>query len=116
MIVADASVGASAILKTEKMPTYTYKCLKCKRIIDVFHSINFTLTECPHCGGQLQKILTPNAGIIFKGTGFYDTDYKKKSGGNGDRKKIEKKTTKKDEVSKTEKQSKGNKHLKRSKK
>jgi len=65
------------------MPTYRYKCLKCKKEFEIFHSITTTIKKCPYCGGKLEKVITPNAGIIFKGSGFYETDYKRKGNGNG---------------------------------
>lgn len=56
------------------MPTYTYKCQKCGNINDVMQKITEDpLTEC-ECGGSLNKVIHP-AGIIFKGSGFYKTDY-----------------------------------------
>jgi hypothetical protein len=39
--------------------------------------------KCPECGGNTKKLIGAGAGIIFKGTGFYETDYKRKSGNNG---------------------------------
>ena len=65
------------------MPTYRYKCLRCKKEFEIFHSITTTIKKCPYCGGKLEKVITPNAGIIFKGSGFYETDYKRKGNGNG---------------------------------
>lgn len=56
------------------MPTYTYKCQKCGNINDVVQKItDDPLTTCD-CGGPLNKVIHP-AGIIFKGSGFYKTDY-----------------------------------------
>lgn len=65
------------------MPTYEYRCLKCKRIFEIFHNVFSSIRKCPHCGGRLEKLITPNAGLIFKGSGFYQTDYKRNSDGNG---------------------------------
>ncbi len=62
------------------MPTYDYKCLDCGYIFEEFQSITDTpLTECPKCRGQLKRLIGSGAGPIFKGTGFYHTDYKMKS-------------------------------------
>ncbi len=92
------------------MPTYEYRCQKCKEVFEIFHSIATLVTKCPHCGGRLDRLITPNAGLIFKGTGFYQTDYKRKSDGNGngskrtkDKVEKEKKTEKVKEESKTNK-------------
>ena len=64
------------------MPTYTYKCKKCGAEQDVFHAMSAKpKVACAACGGACVKQLGTGAGIIFKGSGFYETDYKKKSGG-----------------------------------
>lgn len=62
------------------MPTYTYRCKKCKFEFDVFKKITDDSTElCPECGGYSEKLVSVGGGIIFKGNGFYITDYKKKN-------------------------------------
>jgi len=56
------------------VPTYDYRCRECGRITEVIHSmLEDGPTTCPHCGGQLRRVLHPT-GIIFKGSGFYRTD------------------------------------------
>ncbi len=61
------------------MPTYEYKCLKCKKKFDHFQSMtDKLLTKCIHCRGKVERLIGAGAGIIFKGSGFYATDYKKK--------------------------------------
>lgn len=62
------------------MPTYTYECKKCSHTMDVFHSMNETpKVKCEACGStRMVKQLGVGAGIIFKGSGFYETDYVKK--------------------------------------
>lgn len=66
------------------MPTYEYECRACNERVEVFQKItDDPLTTCDACGGPLRKILFA-AGIIFKGSGFYVTDYKyKENGRNG---------------------------------
>ena len=62
------------------MPTYDYKCQKCGHQFEVFQSMNDErLTDCPEegCGGKVKRLLGTGAGIIFKGSGFYETDYKR---------------------------------------
>ncbi|MBW7866437.1 MAG: zinc ribbon domain-containing protein [Candidatus Hydrogenedens sp.] len=69
------------------MPTYTYKCKKCGHEQDEFHTMSAApRVRCGACGGLCAKQLGMGAGIIFKGSGFYETDYKKKSGGDGAKK------------------------------
>ena len=62
------------------MPTYEYECEKCKYKFDHFQSMSAKhLTKCPECGGKVTRLLGTGAGIIFKGSGFYQTDYKNSS-------------------------------------
>jgi len=64
------------------MPTYDYKCSKCGHVFEIFHSIkDHSLKECPECKGQLKRLIGTGSGIIFKGSGFYETDYKRKHTG-----------------------------------
>lgn len=61
------------------MPTYEYRCAKCGHKLEVFQSMNDApLAKCPHCGKKsLKRLMGLGAGIIFKGSGFYETDYKR---------------------------------------
>lgn len=63
------------------MPTYEYKCDKCGHGMDVFQSMKDSpLTKCPVCkSNKLHRIIGTGAGIIFKGSGFYCTDYRSES-------------------------------------
>lgn len=59
------------------MPTYDYKCLECNHNFETFQSMKDKhLTECPKCGGELKRLIGTGSVPIFKGTGFYQTDYK----------------------------------------
>jgi len=59
------------------MPTYEYECKKCKRTFDLFQSITAKpLQKCPTCKGSVRRLIGRGAGIIFKGSGFYQTDYR----------------------------------------
>lgn len=62
------------------MPTYDYKCENCKSTFEFFQSMkDAPMTLCPQCGhNALKKLVSMPAGLIFKGTGFYITDYVKK--------------------------------------
>jgi putative FmdB family regulatory protein len=66
------------------LPLYEYACLKCKRHTDKIENVNGPhLKKCPHCGGKVEPVITAPA-IQFKGSGWYVTDYAKKtSGGDG---------------------------------
>jgi putative FmdB family regulatory protein len=62
------------------MPTYDYKCSLCSNVFEVFHGINETPDiNCPKCSNRAEKHISLNSGLIFKGSGFYITDYKKNS-------------------------------------
>jgi putative FmdB family regulatory protein len=61
------------------MPTYEYKCLDCKHKVEYFQWMTEEpRTKCLRCGGRLVRLVSSGTGLIFKGTGFYITDYKKK--------------------------------------
>jgi putative FmdB family regulatory protein len=65
------------------MPTYEYLCTKCGHEMEAFQSMkDEPLKKCPACKKNgLKRKVGGGAGLIFKGTGFYITDYKKKSHG-----------------------------------
>ncbi len=68
--------------KDSSMPTYEYECVSSGRRFDFFQSINDApLAICPSCGGEVRKLISSGGGIIFKGSGFYETDYKRKNKG-----------------------------------
>ncbi len=60
------------------MPTYEYECLDCKHTFEEFQKItDEPLKQCPKCGGKIRRLISGGAGLIFKGSGFYVTDYKR---------------------------------------
>lgn len=63
------------------MPTYEYSCELCGHQLEIFQSMNDErLVTCPACSKDgLKRLIGRGAGIIFKGTGFYETDYKRPS-------------------------------------
>jgi putative FmdB family regulatory protein len=63
------------------MPTYEYHCDGCEHHFDEFQSINDKpLKKCPECGkAKLRRVFGAGAAIIFKGSGFYQTDYRSDS-------------------------------------
>lgn len=63
------------------MPTYEYECTHCGHRFDAFQKMtDKPLSKCPKCNKKIRRLIGAGAGIIFKGTGFYATDYRKKSG------------------------------------
>ncbi|MHB8139547.1 MAG: FmdB family zinc ribbon protein [Smithellaceae bacterium] len=62
------------------MPTYEYECLSCKHKFEILQSITSRpKIKCQKCGKKLKKLISSTGGFIFKGKGFYATDYKKTS-------------------------------------
>ena len=62
------------------MPTYEYECQKCGHRFDLFQSIKDAPKKtCPKCRGRVKRLLGTGAGVIFKGSGFYKNDSRKKS-------------------------------------
>ncbi len=75
------------------MPTYDYKCTSCGYQFEYFQSMKDSLLQdCPECSGKLKRLIGTGSGIIFKGTGFYETDYKKKQSNSSKPKTADKKT------------------------
>lgn len=66
------------------MPTYEYECSVCGHRFTQLQGINDKpLKKCPECSGSVRRIITGGAGVIFKGPGFYATDYKKSNQSSG---------------------------------
>lgn len=63
------------------MPTYEYRCAKCGYEFEKFQSMTASaLRKCPKCGkASLNRLIGTGAGVIFKGSGFYETDYRSES-------------------------------------
>lgn len=61
------------------MPTYEYECGKCGHRFEKFQKMaDAPLKSCPKCKGKVHRLIGGGSGIIFKGSGFYETDYKNK--------------------------------------
>ncbi len=81
------------------MPSYDYDCSSCNQTFEVFQSIMApSLEACPTCGGKVQRRIHGGTGLIFKGSGFYLTDYKKSN--TSPENKSESKTEKSDDKAK----------------
>ena len=63
------------------MPTYEYRCDHCGHDFEKFQSINAgAVRKCPECGKlKVRRLISTGGGVIFKGSGFYETDYRKSS-------------------------------------
>ncbi len=83
------------------MPTYDYKCMNCGDVFEHFQKMtDHPLEKCNKCGGELKRLIGAGLGPIFKGTGFYQTDYKN-SGTSPASKPVENASTKKKKDSKS---------------
>ena len=59
------------------MPTYDYKCLSCGHHFELFQPMTADpIANCYKCDGEVKRLIGAGAGPIFKGSGFYHTDYK----------------------------------------
>lgn len=63
------------------MPTYDYECTACDHTFELFQSINESVKrKCPACGKlKLRRLFGTGAALLFKGSGFYQTDYRSES-------------------------------------
>ncbi len=62
------------------MPTYDYRCSDCGHEFEVFHDMtDESLKDCPVCKGSVERLIGAGSGLIFKGSGFYSTDYRSDS-------------------------------------
>ncbi len=83
------------------MPTYDYKCLNCGFTFEHFQPMtDQPMKECPKCGGKAKRLISGGTGLIFRGSGFYITDYKNKKSESVS-KESTKKTSEKDSQKKT---------------
>lgn len=65
-------------MRRSTMPTYEYDCLQCGTETEAFQSMSEPpLEKCPACKGELRRRIGAGAFVKFKGSGFYETDYKK---------------------------------------
>ena len=59
------------------MPTYEYECENCGYKFEKFQKMSDKpLDKCPNCNGHVKRLIGKGTGVIFKGSGFYSTDYK----------------------------------------
>ncbi|MFO7655374.1 MAG: FmdB family zinc ribbon protein [Candidatus Krumholzibacteriia bacterium] len=66
------------------MPTYEYECTRCGHIFEEIRSIQDPPRKrCPECRGKVERLISGGAGILFRGSGFYVTDSRRSTGGDG---------------------------------
>jgi len=58
------------------MPTYEYRCTRCKHQFEAVHPVGGTVDRCERCGARVRRVFSPPA-LIFKGSGWYITDHRK---------------------------------------
>jgi len=58
----------------DKMPIYDYECKNCGRFEKMQRITEPPLSQCPVCHGPVERLISKNVGIVFKGSGFYKTD------------------------------------------
>ena len=62
------------------MPTYQYRCSKCGHEFELFQYItDKPVSKCSKCGGKVERLISGGSGVLFKGSGFYITDYRSES-------------------------------------
>jgi putative FmdB family regulatory protein len=71
------------------MPTYEYECAACGHAFERFQSMrDEPVQTCPECGGAVRRLISTGGGLVFKGPGFYATDYRSgpaRGGGDGEK-------------------------------
>ena len=67
------------------MPIYTYRCSACGHTFEeLILRASDVPTACPRCGGTVERTFSGSVGLVFKGSGFYITDYARKSSASGE--------------------------------
>ena len=81
MMKVPYTTGNNCIFKrSEAVPTYEYKCRDCGHEFELFQYMSDEpVKTCPRCGGPVQRLIGTGGGVIFKGNGFYATDYRSES-------------------------------------
>ncbi|HAV43439.1 TPA: FmdB family transcriptional regulator [bacterium] len=87
------------------MPTYEYECNSCGNTVEVFQQITEPpLMDCPRCNeGSLRRLFGKNVNLIFKGSGFYITDYRSEEYKRREKEEKGEKTPKKESIAPKEK-------------
>jgi putative FmdB family regulatory protein len=68
------------------MPTYEYECEECGHRFEEFQSMSDKpIDRCPSCSGRVRRLIGAGSAVLFKGRGFYETDYRRRGGASGTR-------------------------------
>jgi len=79
------------------MPTYEYECQNCGNRFELFQSMSEEpIKKCPKCQGNVKRLIGTGSGIIYKGAGFYTTEYRSESYKKGEKAEKEQKKGKKE--------------------
>ena len=71
------------------MPTYDYECTKCRHKFEAFQKMtDKPLSNCPECQSKIKRLIGAGSGIIFKGSGFYATDYRNQASSPAEKPKV----------------------------
>ena len=91
------------------MPTYEYKCEECGYLFEEFQSMSADPLEiCPKCNGHVHRLISSGNGFLFKGSGFYITDYRSENYKKGKEKAESSSSGKKEKPAKSKKKSTSN--------
>ena len=75
-MLGSVSTGLNSGRTNGDMPTYEYRCTQCGVEFERFQKMNDApVEECSECKGTVQRLISKGGGLLFKGTGFYATDY-----------------------------------------
>jgi putative FmdB family regulatory protein len=78
--VSSAAQGPLHAERNPELPAYDFRCSECQTVFEVVRPIGTTDDEaCPACGGKTKRVFSP-VGVVFKGSGFHNTDYRPDSG------------------------------------
>ncbi len=78
MYFCQFQIPEQVFLRGERsMPTYEYECEKCRKRFEAFQKMSEPpLARCPDCAGEVKRLIGTGAGIIYRGGGFYTTEYR----------------------------------------
>ena len=69
-------IREAVLIEEKAMPTYDYRCDGCGHRFESFRPMTDPEASCPICGKPAERLISAGAGFLFKGSGFYITDYR----------------------------------------